>query len=90
MRVLAIKRYLLSGLRSLRENRNLSQAALGKALGVSARSISRYETHLRFPREAFLWTVCEVLRCELWQLFHPTPIEAEHDLTWARAMKGLS
>lgn len=82
--------YLMAGLRSLRESRNLSQVALGEALGVSARSISRYETQLCFPRESFLGTACEVLKCELWQLFHPDPIEAEHDLTWARAMKGLS
>jgi transcriptional regulator with XRE-family HTH domain len=69
----------------LREDRNLSQVALGRALGVSARSISRYEKHLRFPRESFLWTVCEVLKCELWQLFHPDPVEAEHALVWAKA-----
>ena len=84
---MAIKRYPLVGLRLLRENRNLSQVALGKALGVSAQSISRYEAQLRFPRVDCLGNLADILQCEIWQLFHPDPVEARQDICWAQAMK---
>ena len=74
------KKSLLCGLKPLRLAKNMSQDSLGRFLGVTARSVARYESHLRFPREDVIEAICVALECESWQLFHANPIQARQDL----------
>ena len=54
-------------------------------MGVSEHTISRYENNLRFPREKFIELACEILECEVWQLFHKDPLHAQHAIvSWGR------
>lgn len=62
------------GLRSLRIDRKLSQVRLGEKLGVSARSVQRYESLKFSPKPFVVDKMCEVLRCERWQLLHKNPL----------------
>ena len=75
-----IKKSLLCGLKPLRLAKKLSQDSLGRVLGVTERSVARYENHLRFPREDVIEAICVALECESWQLFHANPIQARQDL----------
>lgn len=81
-----MKKYL-AGLRLLRIDRKLSQLALASLLGVSEQTISRYENQLRFPREKFVRSTCEVLDCEFWELHHPNPIRAKRLIALAEALE---
>lgn len=74
------KKSLLCGLKPLRLAKNMSQGSLGRVLGVTERSVARYENHLRFPREDVLEAICVALECESWQLFHANPIQARQNL----------
>ena len=74
------KKSLLCGLKPLRLAKNMSQDSLGRVLGVTERSVARYENHLRFPREDVLEAICVALECESWQLFHANPIQARQNL----------
>ena len=46
-------------LRELREEKNISQKALGKEIGVDNRTISQYETGLREPDFQILKKLCD-------------------------------
>lgn len=71
---------LFQGIRSLRQARGLSQLELGRQLGLSRQTVSRYERQGQLPRGEPLRKLCRVLRCELWQLFHPDPVRAQEIL----------
>ena len=68
---------IFRGIRSLRQARGLSQSELGRQLGLSRQTVSRYEKQGQLPRGEPLRKLCRVLDCELWQLFHPDPVWAQ-------------
>ena len=70
----------LLGLKLLREEKKMSQWELGRQVGVSARTISRHETGSSFPTESTFAGLCQILDCDLWQIFHPDPIGAKEAL----------
>lgn len=69
----------MHGLKLLRKDRKLSQAALGEKLGISGRTVQRYESPTACPRFCAIGQLCEALHCESWQLFHKDPIRAQQD-----------
>ena len=70
----------LLGLKLLREEKKMSQWELGLQVGVSARTISRHETGTSFPTQLTFTRLCQILDCDLWQIFHPDPIGAREAL----------
>jgi transcriptional regulator with XRE-family HTH domain len=70
----------LLGLKLLREEKNMSKSELGCRVGVSARTISRYENGANLTSEWTLEDLCQILDCDLWQIFHPDPIGAKEAL----------
>ncbi len=72
------------GLQVLRKDRKATQLELGRAVGVSRRTISRYETESEFPEGSPFPILCKILDCQMWEMFHPDPIEARRDIELAK------
>jgi len=56
-------------LKTLRLEKNLSQAKLAQALGLSANTISQYETSKRFPDQKGIVTICRFFNISADYLF---------------------
>jgi len=48
-----------------RKNKNLSQAELGRLVGVSPNCITQYEKNVRFPRKDIIWKLCKTLEIDI-------------------------
>lgn len=59
----------LAGLKRIRSAFKMSQLRLAELIGVSPKCISRYETEEILPRLSHMRAMCQVLNCQLWQLF---------------------
>lgn len=60
--------------RQLRERRNLTQAALAERLGVSSKTVSRWETGRGLPDISLLQPLAEALNVSLIELMNGQPI----------------
>lgn len=58
-----------SRIKELREHHNLSRAELAEKLNVTVGAISNYENGVSSPKEAILFKIMEVLRCDANYLF---------------------
>ena len=62
---------------TLRKEKNLTQAQFGELLGVSQRTVSRWETGRNMPDISLLPSICEVLEIHIAELMAGEPIKNE-------------
>ena len=73
---MSLNQPILRGLRHLRLTKQWTQQELGRRLGISAKTVFRYENRRMLPRVSLLEKLCVVLDCRMWQLFHEPEEEA--------------
>lgn len=64
-----MKTELGTAIKELRKERNMSQEALGNAIGVDKGNVSRYESGKQFPELDKISNIAEALGVEVWELF---------------------
>lgn len=67
----------MNRLKSYRERKRLTQAQLGKELGVSAQAIAKWESGESYPSAQKLPALADLLGCSIDELFGRTANESD-------------
>ena len=73
-------------IRKVRENRNLTQVQLGEQIGVSGKTVSKWETGKGLPEVSLMMPLCETLNITVNELLsgERIPEEIEKELAFYR------